>query len=139
MEQKSANVEKETIRVVPKEGAALEISVRNHRLIVDQPAEKGGKNEGMTPVELFLGSLASCVGYYAVRFCQRHNLPAEGLRVSMEWEYAKEPYRVSVMELHVDLPVRWNPEYNERFLKVIEGCTVHQSISQTPKILLHLN
>lgn len=130
--------EKESLKVIPREGVSLEVQVRNHRLTVDQPVEDGGKNAGIAPLEMFVGSLGACIGYFAVRFCLRHKIPHEGLEVAMEWDYAENPHRIGRITTDVKLPKGWNPEMNERFLKVIGGCTVHHSITVAPEITINL-
>ncbi len=37
------------------------VSIRQHELTCDEPAEKGGTDEGPSPQELLAASLASCV------------------------------------------------------------------------------
>src|SRR5439155_5370170 len=61
------------------------IDVRGHDLLVDQPIDAGGGDVGPTPTELFVASLAACIGFYAGRFLRRHELPVEGLRVSADF------------------------------------------------------
>ena len=56
------------VRVDHKEGDRFEIEIRQHVLSVDQTAAEGGEDTAPTPTELFVGSLASCVGFYARRF-----------------------------------------------------------------------
>ena len=82
-----------------------------------------------------MASLGTCIGYFAVRFFQRHNFPIAGLRVSMEWDYAEKPYRIGSMTARVDLPTRLSSGLRERLQKVLEGCTVHNSITHPPKDL----
>jgi putative redox protein len=114
MTKKPVNQDTESMVISPGEGVALEIRTRNHRLIVDQPMDEGGKDLGMTPIELFVGSLGACIGYYAVRFCQRHHLLTEGLKVSMEWKYVEEPHRIGSINILVNLPNIWNPDLKDR-------------------------
>jgi uncharacterized OsmC-like protein len=42
-------------------GARFDITGRRHTIITDQPVEDGGQDAGMSPVELFVGSLTGCV------------------------------------------------------------------------------
>ena len=42
-------------------GTRYDILSDRHRVVTDQPEDGGGADAGMTPVELFVGSLASCV------------------------------------------------------------------------------
>ena len=68
-------------------GEAYEVAVRGHRVLVDQPAYVGGEDSAPTPTELFVASLATCVGFYAGRYLTRHgfspSLPRKRLRCSM--------------------------------------------------------
>jgi uncharacterized OsmC-like protein len=41
----------------------FELQVRGHRLLCDQPLADGGDDQGPTPTELFVGSLAACVAF----------------------------------------------------------------------------
>ena len=75
-------------------GMRHDIVSGKHRIITDQPAEDGGQDAGMSPVELFVGSVASCVGYFVGQFCARHDISREGLAVDAEWEMAEGPHRV---------------------------------------------
>jgi len=107
------------------------IAIRGHELLVDQPAPGGG-DAGPTPTELFVASLAACAGFYARRFLARHGLPEGQLELSCEFEWAPDHSRVTSIALRVALP-RGVPDGLEApLLRVIEGCTVHQSIRQMP-------
>jgi len=48
-------------------GTRYDITSGRHRVVTDQPVEDGGQDAGMSPVELFVGSLAGCVGYFVGR------------------------------------------------------------------------
>jgi uncharacterized OsmC-like protein len=110
-----------------------------HRVVTDQPAAEGGADSGMTHVELFVGSLASCVGYFVGQFCAQHDISREGLKVEAEWTMTEGPHRVGRILLAIRLPHRLTPEQRERLLKVAHGCTVHQSLAVTANIAIDLN
>jgi uncharacterized OsmC-like protein len=42
------------------EGLQSNVTVRNHKVVVDEPTSFGGKDEGPSPVELILAALGSC-------------------------------------------------------------------------------
>ncbi|WP_447601305.1 OsmC family protein [Nitrospira sp. Nam80] len=119
-------------------GSRFDITAGNHTIITDQPVEDGGADAGMSPVELFVGSLASCVAYFVGRFCARHGIPREGLAVEAEWEMAEKPHRVGRIALAIHLPHPVTVEQRERLLKVAHGCTVHQSIAVPAKVIIEL-
>lgn len=120
-------------------GTRYDILSDRHRVVTDQPADDGGADSGMTPVELFVGSVASCVGYFVGQFCARHDISREGLKVEAEWTIAEAPHRVGQIQLAIRLPHRITPELRERLLKVAHGCTVHQSIVVPAGIAIDLN
>ena len=93
----------------------------------------------MSPVELFVGSIASCVAYFVGRFCSRHNIPQDGLTVEAEWTTAESPHRVGAVSIAIRLPHRLTHDQKERLLKVAHGCTVHQSITVPVRVDLRLN
>jgi putative redox protein len=120
-------------------GARYDILSDRHRIVTDQPVEDGGADAGMSPVELFVGSVASCVGYFVGQFCARHDISREGLKVDAEWTIAEAPHRVGQIQLAIRLPHRVTPELRDRLLKVAHGCTVHQSIVVPAGIAIELN
>ena len=119
-------------------GSRYDVMSGTHMLVTDQPIADGGGDAGMSPVELFVGSLASCVAYFVGRYCARHQIPCEGFTVDAEWSYAEQPHRVGAVELRVNLPSAVTSEQREKLLKVAHGCTVHQSLSVPPKVEIQL-
>ncbi len=120
-------------------GTCYDIVSGKHRVITDQPTEDGGQDAGMTPVELFVGSVASCVGYFVGRFCARHGIPQDGLSIDAEWTMAEVPHRVGRIDIGIHLPQRITSGQQELLLKVAHGCTVHQSLTVAPTVAIALN
>ncbi len=127
------------LRVEFRGGTRFDILSRSHSVVTDQPPDDGGSDAGVSPVELFVGSVASCVGYFVGRFCARHNISREGLTVDAEWTMAEGPHRVGKIDLAIHLPHRITPELKERLLKVAHACTVHQSLTVAPTVAITLN
>jgi uncharacterized OsmC-like protein len=119
-------------------GARFDIASGSHVVVTDQPVEEGGQGNGMSPVELFVGSLASCVAYFVGRYCGRHGIPYEGFTVEAEWSYAEQPHRVGSVSLRITLPAQLTADQRERLLKVAHGCTVHQSIVVPASVAIDL-
>lgn len=120
-------------------GTRYDITCGKHRIVTDQPGEDGGQDAGMSPVELFVGSVASCVAYFVGGYCARHNISREGLSVDAEWTMAEQPHRVGRIDVIIHLPHRIPVELKDRLLKVAHGCTVHQSIASALIVTITLN
>jgi putative redox protein len=86
-------------------GARYDILSDRHRIVTDQPVEDGGADAGMSPVELFVGSVASCVGYFVGQFCARHDISREGLKVDAEWTIAKRRIESGRSNLRFAFPI----------------------------------
>jgi uncharacterized OsmC-like protein len=130
--------EKESMTISWVEGVRLAAQVRNHRVVVDQPIEDGGRDQEINPVEMFVVSLGTCIGYYAVRFFQRHKIPATGFKLAMEWDYAEQPHRIGSISIRADFPEKLEPALKERLQKVMEGCRVHNSMTMAPIVMIQL-
>ncbi len=122
------------LTIAYKGGVRFDVTSGRHTIVTDQPVDDGGRDAGMSPVELFVGSLGSCVAYFVGRYCARHQIPCEGFTVDVEWSSAEQPHRVGAVEIKLNLPADLTPEQREKLLKVAHGCTVHQSITVPPKV-----
>ena len=121
------------ITVSNEGGDRLRIVIRGHVVYADQPVSDGGWDTAPSPSELFLGSLAACVAFYAGRFLRRHGLGSEGLSVGCEYAWAQNPNRVGEIQLVVAAPTL-TPQLREAFARVIEHCTVHNTLRQPPVV-----
>lgn len=120
-------------------GDSFRVRIGRHELVVDQPAEAGGWDLGPTPTDLFVGSLASCVGFYAERFLRRHGLQVDGLAVTAGFEMSRDrPARVASIDLAVRTPQGFPEERRAALMAVVEHCTVHNSIRQPPEIHIEI-
>jgi putative redox protein len=121
------------IRVEHAGGRRLEVAVREHRLVVDQPAP-AGEDAGPTPVELFVAGLAGCVAALGGLYLARHGLSAEGLAVVAEHEQGERPSRVTRVRLVLEPPAGLPPNRLRGLLAVASHCTVHNSLVRPPEV-----
>ena len=75
----------------------FEVKARGHTVVCDQPVEKGGFDEGMTPPEFLLASLGTCAGFYAVQYLKFHHLPVEGVRIRASAGKVTAPARLATL------------------------------------------
>jgi putative redox protein len=129
----------ETIRVGHVENDLFEISIRGHRVPVDQPVQDGGDDTAPTPTELFVSSLAACVAFYARRYLDRHGLPATGLGVDVDYEMASRPARVGRIAVRLRVPDGVPEEKLAALLAVASHCTVHNSLESPPAVRIDLD
>lgn len=120
------------------EGAKFEVSARGHRVICDQPVENGGADEGMTPPEFLLASLASCAGYYAMQYLKSRGLPTEPVEVRVRAQKAAQPARLASFEIEVTAP-NVGERHGAGLLRAVKACLIHNTLMAGPtiEIVLH--
>lgn len=86
------------------EGARFVAEARQHRVILDQPAEDGATDQGMTPAEMLLSALGGCVGQYVAQYLSLRGLSSKGLLVRVEAEPSARPLRLRNFQVEVIVP-----------------------------------
>ena len=116
-------------------GVKFEVGTRGHRLMCDQPLSNGGSDEGMTPPEFLLASLATCAGYYAAQYLNARHLPAQGLTVRVNAEKASQPARLGSFLIEVDAPALDQADRHQAgLLRAVKACLIHNTLLEAPKI-----
>ena len=110
------------------------IKARQHTIASDQPPENGGFDEGMTPPELFLASLGSCVAYYAAEYLRQKNLASEGTRVRILAEKVLNPPRLDNIRIEVDLPLACEERDRAGVDRAVHRCLIHNTLMNPPKV-----
>jgi len=119
-------------------GESYAITARGHTLLTDQPAATGGADTAMTPTELLVASLSSCVAFYAGRYLVRHGLNRAGLHVTATFTTATDrPARVAGVSLAIQVP-GIPPRRQAALLAVASHCTVHNTLRHPPDIVIEL-
>ena len=115
------------------------VRVGGHTLSVDQPEEAGGGDRGPTPTELFVAGLASCVAFYAGRYLRRHGVDVSGLGVESDFTMSEDrPSRVTSIEVRVRVPEGLSAARRAALERVVEHCTVHNSLLVAPAVRIVL-
>lgn len=65
-------------------GVKVETSARDFKLIIDEPEQSGGNNEGMTPVEALLCAYGSCLTITIQAFARAKRINIDDVRVELE-------------------------------------------------------
>jgi uncharacterized OsmC-like protein len=117
----------------------FEAEARGHKIICDQPFDNHGDNEGMTPPELLLASLATCAGFYAVQYLKTRNLPSDGLKVKVSAGKAKDPARIERFIIDVEVPGLMDPHHMEGVRRSVDKCLIKNTLKGAPSIELSIN
>lgn len=113
----------------------FQASARGHNILGDQPIESGGDNAGMTPPEWFLASLGSCVGFYAVKYCQARGLDVTALSIDVSAQKpADTPARLDNIQICLSLPIDLSDRHRRGLEKTVNACLIHNTLTHPPTL-----
>jgi uncharacterized OsmC-like protein len=121
------------------DGIRFQVSARNHEITSDQPVENGGADTGMTPPELLLASLGSCVAYYAAEYLRARSMPASGLNVAVSAQKAQKPARLTDFRIELSVPGVEDQRHRDGILRAAKSCLIHNTLLNAPTIEIELD
>lgn len=117
----------------------FEIKARQHTIACDQPPENGGYDEGMTPPELLLASLASCAGFYAAQYLRKFKLATEGTHVRVVADKVKDPVpRLENFRIEIETPIDLSDQHRAGVERAVHHCLIHNTLLQPPQISIDI-
>ena len=114
-------------------GLQVEALAGGFSILTDQPASEGGAGMAPGPFDLFLASIGTCAGIYALRFCQQRNLETEGLALKLTAEKGDDPKRVARIRIEIRLPPAFPEKYRDAILRAVDQCKVKRHILEPPR------
>ena len=101
-------------------------------LHTDQPTDLGGEGAEAAPFDLFLASLATCAGIYALGFCQARKLSTEGLSLMQRVELNPETHLPVKITFSLQLPDGFPETHRAAIVRAVENCKVKKTIAAQP-------
>jgi ribosomal protein S12 methylthiotransferase accessory factor len=114
-------------------GLRVDARLKNHVIKTDQPVRGGGEGSAPTPFELFLGSIATCAGIYALGFCKNKGLSTEGMNLSMELEMNRATGMIDKVNMDLKLPEGFPEKYRSAIVRSMDLCAVKMHMQQPPE------
>ena len=121
------------------DGVRFRVSARTHELTSDQPFENGGADTGMTPPELLLASLGSCVAYYAAEYLRTRRMPASGLTITVSAQKAQAPARLTDFKIQLRAPGVSDQRHRDGILRAAKSCLIHNTLMNVPTVEIELD
>lgn len=115
-------------------GARVDAGFRGFEVHTDQPEKSGGEGSAPAPFDLFLASLGTCAGYYALRFCQNRDLDTEDLELTLETVRDPETRRLSTLLLDLRLPEGFPEKYRPAIVRAMNQCAVKKVLEDPPEL-----
>ncbi len=98
----------------------------------DQAVASGGDGSAATPFNLFLASLGTCAGIYALSFLQHRGIPTDGLRMTLSTEADKSRGMLRKITIDVTVPEGFPEKYLPALVRSVDQCTVKRHLHEPP-------
>jgi ribosomal protein S12 methylthiotransferase accessory factor len=119
-------------------GLAVSARFRGQETVTDQPVKAGGGGTAPPPFDLFLASIGTCAGFYALRFCQSRGIATEELAVTLEPVRDPAGRRVGSIRIELRLPPEFPERYCSAILRAVDQCAVKRHILEPPEFVVTL-
>ncbi len=98
----------------------------------DQPAQGGGDDSAPPPFDLFLASIGTCAGIYALGFMQQRDLDLAGSKLTMRTHFDPTAGLISKIDLELRLPASFPDKYRDVVLNAMNLCAVKKHLERPP-------
>jgi putative redox protein len=112
-------------------GVAVEAGVKGHTVRTDLRAPLGA-GSAPSPLDLFIASIATCMGFYALRFCQERGIATAGLGLSLETVRDEAKKRLSTIKVALTLPPGFPEKYAGAIRRAVDECAVKKHMVEPP-------
>ena len=115
-------------------GKKVDAVYKGFTIKTDQPEQEGG--EGISPesFSLFLASIGTCTGVYALNFCQKRNINTDGLKLILRIEKNQETHMINKISMEIQVPKDFPDNYKNAIIKTAGLCTVKKHLEKPPDI-----
>ncbi|SFG00901.1 OsmC family protein [Neptunomonas qingdaonensis] len=136
-----------TVRVetLMEDSFRVESTIRGHKVIIDQPAAGGGSDEGPTPLEYFLFSLAGCVATIGRVAARQRKIELRRFAVFAEGDYdpagllgkpTENRSGFQVVRVTAEIDADMTAQEKQAFLdEVCERCPLHDNIKLSTDVV----
>ena len=117
-------------------GKRVEAQIGNLTVPTDQSPENGGTGTAPEPFMLFLASIATCAGIYALEFCRSRQILTEGMSLSLSYEMDEKNQTCNRLDIDLKLPAGFPREYRKVVTRVMNLCSVKKQILNPPEFVI---
>jgi putative redox protein len=115
-------------------GLAVSAALNGYTIPTDQSVDHGGLGAAPEPFHLFLASLGTCAGLFALRFCRERGIDTGGLALTLSTVPDLERKRLREVHLELRLPDGFPEKYRAAILRAVDQCAVRRHVIKPPSI-----
>jgi uncharacterized OsmC-like protein len=127
---------KKTIDVSFPGGKRVDARMDGVLIPTDQTTERGGEETAPAPFQLFLASIATCAGIYALEFCRARGISGDGMTLTMSYEWDEKKHAIETMHIEAKLPPGFPDQYKKAIVRAMDLCSVKKHIIHPPEFVI---
>lgn len=117
-------------------GKRVDAQIGETVIKTDQSLKNGGAESAPKPFQLFLASIATCTGIYALEFCLTRKLSVEGLSLKMSCDREPEGKLYTRMIIDLRLPDGFPDKLVPAIIRSMDLCAVKKHIGNAPEFII---
>lgn len=86
------------------------------------------------PFDLFLASIGTCAGFYVARFCERRDIPLDGIRIRQTADRDPETRMITRIDVDIELPAAFPERYTDAVVRAAGTCSVKKHLARPPDV-----
>lgn len=126
------------IEVSFPENLKVQAKIGAFTILTDQDQDSGGEGTAPTPFDYFTSSIATCTGYYALKFCRTREIDPAGMVLKLSGEKDEAENRYPKMLIELKLPRDFPDKYRKAIIRAMEQCSVKKHVLQPPEFEMSL-
>ena len=115
-------------------GKRVDAQFKGFTIKTDQSKRDGGDETAPTPTFLFLASLGTCAGIYALNFCEKREIDTAKLRLVLNFEPDQKTHMVKKVLMKLTLPPNFPEKYVPAIIKAMDLCYVKKHLHEAPEL-----
>lgn len=117
-------------------GKRVDARIGNMLVPTDQSKENGGEGTAPEPFQLFLVSIATCAGIYALEFCKMREIETGGMLLTMSCEFDEKKHACERLNIDLKLPPGFPEKYKKAVVRSMDLCSVKRHILHPPEFFI---
>ena len=114
-------------------GKKVDAFFQGFTIKTDQSEKDGGEGSAPTPSFLFLASLGTCAGIFALNFCQKRKIDTQKLKLVLDFKTNEKSHMVEKIRITLTLPSSFPEKYIPAIVKAVDLCYVKKHLHEPPE------
>ncbi len=117
-------------------GKRVDARIGDMLVPTDQSKEKGGESTAPEPFQLFLASIATCAGIYALEFCKLREIETNGMLLTMNCEFDEKKHLCERLTIDPKLHPAFPEKYKRAIVRSMDLCSVKKQLVHPPEFVI---